>query len=65
MGDSNSHASDPLPIVVAGGGMGKGNRHVVIKERTPVGNLWSTVAAKYGTTIEHFGDGNGPVEGLF
>ena len=64
MGDSNSHASDPLPIVVAGGGVGKGNRHVVISQRTPVGNLWSTVAAKYGTTIEHFGDGSGPIEGL-
>lgn len=64
MGDSNSHASDPLPIVVAGGGVGKGHRHIVIKERTPVGNLWSTVAAKYGTTIEHFGDGTGPIEGL-
>lgn len=64
MGDSNSHASDPLPIVIAGGGFGKGNRHVVIPERTPVGNLWSTVAAKYGTTIEHFGDGSGPMEGL-
>jgi hypothetical protein len=64
MGDSNSHASDPLPIVVAGGGVGRGHRHVVIAGRTPVGNLWSTVAVKYGTTIEHFGDGTGPVEGL-
>lgn len=64
MGDSNSHASDPLPIVVAGGGAGKGLRHVVIANRTPVGNLWSTVAAKYGTKIEHFGDGTGPIEGL-
>lgn len=64
MGDSNAHASDPLPIVIAGGGAGKGPRHVVIAERTPVGNLWSTVAAKYGATIEHFGDGTGPIEGL-
>jgi hypothetical protein len=30
-----------------------------------VGNLWSAVAAKYGTTVEHFGDGTGPMEGLF
>jgi len=65
MGDSNGHASDPLPIVVTGGGAGKGRRHVVIAERTPVGNLWSTVAARYGATIEHFGDGTGPMEGLF
>jgi hypothetical protein len=65
MGDSNSHASDPLPIVVAGGGVGKGHRHVEVATRTPVGNLWSAVAAKYGTTVEHFGDGTGPMEGLF
>src|SRR5580693_7023794 len=30
MGDSNSHASDPLPIVFAGGGVGKGHRHVEV-----------------------------------
>ncbi len=63
MGDSNSHASDPLPIVVTGAG--KGLRHVEVTSRTPVGNLWSAVAAKYGTTVEHFGDGTGPMEGLF
>src|SRR5271170_33519 len=34
MGDSNSHASDPLPIVFAGGGVGKGHRHVVVATRT-------------------------------
>ena len=65
MGDSNVHASDPLPIVFAGGGAGKGHRHVVIPERTPVGDLWSTVASRYGTTIEHFGDGAGGIDGLF
>lgn len=64
MGDSNQHASDPLPIVLAGGGVGKGHRHIEIGFRTPVGNLWSTIAAKYGTSIEHYGDGNGVVEGL-
>jgi hypothetical protein len=65
MGDSNVHASDPLPIVFAGGGAGNGHRHVVISERTPVGDLWSTVAARYGTTVEHFGDGSGVIDGLF
>ena len=52
-------------MVLAGGGAGKGRKHVVIAERTPVGNLWTTIAAKYSTKIEHFGDGNGPIEGLF
>jgi hypothetical protein len=65
MGDSNSHASDPLPIVFAGGGVGKGHRHVEVATRTPVGNLWSTVAEKYGASVEHYGDGGGTIAGLF
>lgn len=65
MGDSNVHASDPLPMVFAGGGVGSGHRHVEIPARTPVGNLWSTVAHKYGTEVDHYGDGSGMIEGLF
>jgi hypothetical protein len=65
MADSNVHASDPLPMVLIGGGAGKGPRHIEIASRSPVGNMWSTVAARYGTTIEHFGDGNGPIDGIF
>ncbi|HEX4275480.1 MAG TPA: DUF1552 domain-containing protein [Bryobacteraceae bacterium] len=65
MGDSNVHASDPLPMVLTGGGAGKGTRHIEIANRTPVGNLWSTIAARYGTEIDHFGDGNGPIDGIF
>jgi len=66
MGDSNSHASDPLPIVLTGGGVGEGHRHVKVAVRTPVGSLWSTVAARFGVEpIEHFGDGTGMVEGIF
>ena len=65
MGDSNVHASDPLPIVFAGGGAGKGLRHVKVAERTPVGNLWSSVAGKFGASLEHYGDGAGTVGGLF
>src|SRR5579863_5485356 len=65
MGDSNLHASDPLPIVFAGGGVGKGNRHVEVATRTPVGNLWSTVADKFGASIDNYGDGSGRIDGLF
>jgi hypothetical protein len=65
MGDSNSHASDPLPIVAIGGGVGKGNRHVQVATRTPVGCLWSAVANHYGVQMERFGDGVGMVDGLF
>jgi len=66
MGDSNSHASDPLPIVLAGGGVGEGHRHVKVPVRTPVGSLWSTVADRFGVPpIERFGDGVGAVDGIF
>jgi hypothetical protein len=65
MGDSNSHASDPLPIVAVGGGVGKGNRHVQVATRTPVGCLWSSVAQRFGVTMERFGDGVGMIDGLF
>jgi len=64
MGDSNVHASDPLPLVFAGA-VGQGHRHVQVAARTPVGNLWSTVAGRFGTTIEHYGDGTGTVDGVF
>jgi hypothetical protein len=66
MGDSNSHASDPLPIVAIGGGVGKGHRHVQVETRTPVGCLWSTVANRFGAPpMERFGDGMGMIHGLF
>jgi hypothetical protein len=65
MGDSNSHASDPLPVVAVGGGVGKGNRHLKVETRTPVGCLWSAVADRYGVEIPRFGDGVGKLYGLF
>jgi hypothetical protein len=65
MGDSNSHASDPLPVVAVGGGVGKGNRHLKVETRTPVGCLWSAVANRYGVQIPRFGDGVGMIDGLF
>ena len=65
MGDSNSHASDPLPIVAAGGGVGQGNRHVRVATRTPVGDLWMAVAGKFGKRMDRFGDGTETAHGLF
>jgi len=56
MGDSNAHASDPLPLVAAGGLCGKGARHVVLPVRTPVGSLWMNIADKFGKPMESFGD---------
>ena len=65
MGNPNGHASDPLPCVAVGGGVGKGNRHIQVKKQTPVGNLWLSVANQFGSRIETFGDSNGRVEDFF
>jgi hypothetical protein len=65
MGNPNPHASDPLPVVAIGGGVGKGHRHIQLTPRTPVGNLWLEIANRYGSPLQSFGDSTGRVEGLF
>ncbi len=65
MGNPNGHASDPLPVIAVGGGVGKGHRHIKLKPQTPVGNLWLAVANRFGSQIDTFGDSNGRVEDLF
>src|SRR5262245_19622731 len=65
MGNPNGHASDPLPVLAVGGGVGKGHRHIKLSPQTPVGNLWLAVANRYGSQIDTFGDSNGRVEDLF
>jgi hypothetical protein len=64
MGDSNGHASDPLPMVLVGGGACQGHRHVQLPTRTPVGNLWRNVAERFGATVEQFGDSAGKTDVL-
>jgi hypothetical protein len=64
MADSNGHVSDPLPMVLIGGGAGKGTRHEVLATRTPVGNLWRNVAERFGERIEQFGDSTGKTDVL-
>jgi hypothetical protein len=63
MADSNGHATDPLPLVAIGD-VGRGHRHEVLPVRTPVGNLWRNVAAKFGREMEHFGDSTGKTDVL-
>ncbi len=64
MADSNVHATDPLPLVAIGGGVGAGHRHVQLPERTPVGNFWLNVAEKFGRPMEKFGDSTGKTDVL-
>ncbi len=62
MGNPNGHLTDPLPVVGVGGGVGKGYRHIELPTRTPVGDLWLSVAHKFGDNMKQFGDGNAPIE---
>jgi hypothetical protein len=62
MGNPNGHLSDPLPVIVAGGGVGRGHVHVKLPERTQVANLWLTVAQKFGSPIQTFGESTGTIE---
>jgi hypothetical protein len=59
MADSNGHVSDPLPMVIIGGGAGKGARHVEVRTRTPIGNLWRNVADSFDAPVETYGDSDG------
>lgn len=63
MGNSNVHATDPLPMLAVGGGL-TGNRHLILPKKTEIGNLWLTVANRYGIPLEKFGESTGSVEVL-
>jgi hypothetical protein len=62
MANSNVHATDPLPMIVVGGGAGKANRHLVLKPKTEIGNLWLSVANKAGADMPSFGESTGTVD---
>jgi hypothetical protein len=62
MGNPNQHASDPLPILAVGGGVGAGHRHIQLPPRTPVGNLWMSIAQHYGARPSAIGESNGVVD---
>ncbi len=64
MGNPNVHATDPLPMVAVGGAAGQGNRHLVLNEKTEIGNLWLSVANRFEVPLERFGESTGTV-GLF
>ena len=61
MGDSNAHATDPLPLVAVGGLVGRGHRHLLQKPKTPVANLWLGVADKFGVNIDRLGNSDGVI----
>jgi hypothetical protein len=62
MGDSNGHATDPLPWVAVGGMAGKGHRHLMPSKKTLIGNLWVGVAHKFGVDVDQIGVSDGILE---
>jgi hypothetical protein len=61
MGNGNAHATDPLPLVALGN-VGKGDRHLQPAPRTPVANLWISIAERFGARLDTFGNSSGRVE---
>jgi hypothetical protein len=61
MANSNSHDTDPLPMLALGGGIGA-NRHLVLPEKTEIGNLWLGLAHRFGEPLEKFGQNTGIVD---
>ena len=59
MGDSNTHASQNLPILLAGGGAGTGGHHIRYPEDTPLANLHLSLLDKMGVPVEALGHSTG------
>ena len=59
MGDSNSHASTNLPILLAGGGAGTGGHHIKYSEDTPMANLHLSLLDKMGVPVDSLGHSTG------
>jgi hypothetical protein len=62
MSNGNAHSAGPLPLVAIGGPVGKGDRHIQTAERTPLGNVWVSVAEKFGCPVDTVGQSNGRVD---
>jgi len=64
MSNGNQHIHTNLPIVVVGGGAGKvkGNRHIKVKDTTPLSNLMLTFLDVAGIPTEKYGESSGRVE---
>jgi hypothetical protein len=64
IGDGNLHNHDQLPVVLAGGGGGtlQPGRHVLLKDSTPMTNLYTAMLDRMGVQAERVGDSTGRLE---
>ena len=64
MSNSNAHDHYPLPVVLFGRAAGRyaGNTHLCAKPRTPMANLFMSIAANEDIELDRFGDSTGLLE---
>jgi hypothetical protein len=64
MSNGNQHIHTNLPILVVGGAAGrvKGNKHVRVKDTTPLSNLMLTIMDVAGIPTEKYGESTGRVD---
>jgi hypothetical protein len=64
MSNGNQHIHTNLPIVLVGGASGrvKGNKHVRVKDTTPLSNLMLTIMDVAGVPTEKYGESTGRVD---
>lgn len=65
LGDASSHATNNLPVLLAGGGWKHGN-HIGGNwdNNTPLAKLFVSMLQKFGVKTDTFGSGHGTLEGL-
>lgn len=64
IGNGASHSYDELPIVIAGSGGGsfQSGRHVAAQSKTPLANLWLSIAKSMGVELPDFADSTEPLK---
>src|SRR5262249_54904092 len=64
MSNGNQHIHTNRPILTVGGAAGKlkGNKHVRVKDTTPLSNLMLTILDVAGISGEKYGESNGRIE---
>lgn len=64
--DGNSHNHRDLPIAMFGGGGGSidTGRHIQVRSRTPLTNLYCSMLDRVGAGVENFSDSNGRIDQL-
>ena len=65
LGNSNTHETSNLPVLLAGGGF-KHGQHLAFdpKEPPPLSNLYVSMLQRMGIEVDRFGSSTGTLTGL-